>query len=135
MPTNERPGLRRGAAVTVWTAAPLAVLLACSAQSTEPDQSAPRAVGLQVPSSRATEPARSELSHALRARVVQLPAFARLPASDQAWVLAKASATIKDANARELEPLVQQLAEVRQFAVSEREEPLPARSFDPTEAR
>jgi hypothetical protein len=67
--------------------------------------------------------------------VSKLPAFARLPGSDQAWVLAQAGARIKDPKAPELVPLVEQLAEVRLFALSEREQPLPAPSLDTPEVR
>lgn len=107
----------------------LIVLGACSSENNRPDQSAPISVSPRAPSSLAARPARNEPASQLRGRVSKLPAFARLPDSDQAWVLAQAAARIDDPNARELVPLVEQLAEVRLFAVSERDEPLPAPSL------
>jgi hypothetical protein len=111
----------------------LLVLLAC-AENDKRDQPARRAIA-PAPSSLAAPPARDEPANLLRARVSKLPAFAALPGSDQAWVLAQAGARIMDKNAPELVPLVEQLAEVRQFAVSEREEPLPAASLDIPQVR
>ena len=51
--------------------------------------------------------------------------FARLPASDQEWVLTQAMARVQEPSDPELLSLVNQLSEVRLFAASEREEPMP----------
>lgn len=111
--------------------------LGCSAED-ERAEKADGAAGVEAvaapaarPGAAPNEPPREpskELSEELRARVGQVPAFARLPGADQAWVLAKVGARVSDANGREVAALVEQLAEVRQFAISEREEPMAAPS-------
>lgn len=104
----------------------LVVLSACVSESERPERALPQAAVPDAPPSPAVRTPRPEVGSELRTRVSQVPAFARLPASDQRWVLEQAAERVADPNARELVPLVQQLAEVRAFAVSEREEPLPA---------
>jgi hypothetical protein len=61
---------------------------------------------------------------ASRARAITSPVFSRLPPSDRRWVLAQAHARLQGADDPKLEQVVQELSEVRLFAVSEREEPL-----------
>jgi hypothetical protein len=68
---------------------------------------------------------------ALRALARRSVVFVRLPASDQEWVLTQAMARVQDPSDPVLPSLVDELSEVRLFAVSEREEPMPA----PTAAR
>jgi hypothetical protein len=59
-----------------------------------------------------------------RARAITSPVFSRLPPSDKRWVLAQAHARLRGPEDPRLEQVVQELSEVRLFAVSEREEPL-----------
>jgi hypothetical protein len=59
-----------------------------------------------------------------RARVITSPVFSSLPPPDQRWVLVQARARLQGPDDPRLEQVVQELSEVRLFAVSEREEPL-----------
>lgn len=59
-----------------------------------------------------------------RARAITSPVFSRLPPSDKRWVLAQARPRLRGPDDPTLEQVVQELSEVRLFAVSEREEPL-----------
>jgi len=61
----------------------------------------------------------------LRVRARASVGFARLPASDQDWVLDQARARVRGPNDPDLTRVVEELSAVRLFAVSEREEPLP----------
>ena len=63
---------------------------------------------------------------ALHAVARESAVFARLPASDQEWVITQAMARVQDPSDPVLASLIDELSEVRLFAVSEREEPMPA---------
>lgn len=64
-----------------------------------------------------------------RRRSLASPAFGRLPAPDQRWVLMQARSRTNGPDDPQLAQVVQELSEVRLFAVSEREDPLP---FNPS---
>lgn len=93
-----------------------------AAPASESRVASPRA---QAPRELASRRALADGAEALREHASEVPGFARLPASDQAWVLAQAGARISDPDDPALPRLVAELASVRLFAVSEREEPLP----------